>query len=630
MSTQDHARLINYRPEIDGLRALAVATVIIFHALPLALPGGFVGVDVFFVISGYLITSLLAAERARSGRISIAGFYARRVRRIFPVLVVVVMTTLAATVVVVEDTWAIHEVANSASSSFLFVANGYFQVTTGGYFDPATERRPLLHLWSLGVEEQFYLVWPLALSMLFIKRPARLVRIVIAATLVSALLAAVLCVLDPNTAFYSMPSRFWELSLGGLIALGAFRKIATLNWTPAGGVGLILCAIALDSGGAAAINVVLAICGAVALISAIHSQASLGIVGRVLHWRPVVFVGLISYSLYLWHWPLLAIARNLIVGEVSAWIRLALCLLAVVLSWLSYRYIETPARRPHSGTGNRRLVGATVLASCALAYLSSVVAAENRPEAADPLVAATQGDSPSDPFSCHLKITSSLQFFPKPGCGRLGSNKPATVIWGDSHAWAMKPFAAAIASRDGNSVLALTRDSCRPALNFDVDRARPRESLTCREFNELAFNAIRPGDTVILVAAWLAQPDKQALMSALEDTVARLFPKAKSILILGPTPSMRDTVPRCIQLHALNACGVGRSDFDAEASYVDGALRKIAARFDNAQYVERASFFCNTEVCPPMKDGYGLYWDAHHVSSTAARAFGASYLAWEN
>ncbi|MDN8612814.1 acyltransferase family protein [Variovorax ginsengisoli] len=618
-----------YLPEIDGLRALAVLSVVVFHAFPSALPGGFVGVDIFFVISGYLITSLLRAEWEAEATIDIVAFYARRARRILPMLVAVILATLGA-VAVLLGSRVLYETAQSAAAALLFAANAYFQVTTGGYFDPATDKLPLLHLWSLGVEEQFYLVWPLALGLLLGRGRDNAVRWIKCAAFVSVLLAAVTCLLDPNAVFYLMPTRFWELAAGGLIALGAGGVARKPAAVAAAGLALMIVAISLPTSGLAAVNVVLGTVGAALLIWAVHARGVLGMVGQVLRSRPAVFFGLISYSLYLWHWPMLAIARNLHPGEVPAEMRAGLVVLAVALSWGSYRVIETPFRRPQASTPNRRLVGGSLAMCVSLSSLSWAVANAVEPPPqiamnANPLAAATGEDYPRDSKRCRYIFSDKLDVFPKKGCGRQG-DEPAVIVWGDSHAWAMGPFAAEVAKQEGTQWVSLSRDACPPALGYNVKPTRPIEAETCRKFNDLAAAQIRKTDTVVIVGHWEPYPNRTELLEGVARSVAQASATARRVILMGPSPTLRDTVPRCIEANNVEACSVPRVQFEWQTAEISEGMAAMARRFKNVTYVSRTDFFCTVDTCPAMKDGYSLYWDSHHPTSTAAKAFALGFL----
>ncbi|MEP7301467.1 MAG: acyltransferase, partial [Caldimonas sp.] len=339
-----------YRPEIDGLRAIAVISVVLYHAGVGAVRAGFVGVDIFFVISGYLITALLHREWQVSGRIDLLAFYVRRVRRILPALwLVVAVTLVAAGLLLSPVSGQPQAVAKSAVAALGFVANVYFQNTTGGYFDGSSSELPLLHLWSLAVEEQFYFLWPLLLIGLLRGSGAAARWAAVALCAASFLLCERWLATAPSLAFYQMPARWWELGVGALVALQAPRPLPrpAVQALAAGGLALVLVCVFVPwpeghFPGAGAAGATL---GTAALLFAVHHAHSLGPVGAALRSRPAVFFGLISYSLYLWHWPLLAIDRALRVEPTPAANRAGLVAAAVLLAWLSHRFVETPFRR---------------------------------------------------------------------------------------------------------------------------------------------------------------------------------------------------------------------------------------------------------------------------------------------
>ncbi len=335
----------NYRPDIDGLRAIAVLAVLVYHAFPSALPGGFVGVDIFFVISGYLISRHILEELATRS-FSIRTFYARRVRRIFPALVLVMLACLLFGWLILTP-GEYERLGRHVFAGALFLAN-ILSWREAGYFDTAADTKPLLHLWSLGIEEQFYIVWPLILALLW--RVRRWLGWGMAGLIGLSLAWSLYTVRhDPVADFYSPLTRFWELAIGAVLAWLAQRQgaqvLAVPQATRLSWLGLALLAAALlliDSGDAfPGAWALLPTLGAALLIqagpAAWPNQA-------LLAWRPMVWIGLISYPLYLWHWPLLTYAR-IIEGETpAAALRWALLVLSFALAWLTWRYIERPLR----------------------------------------------------------------------------------------------------------------------------------------------------------------------------------------------------------------------------------------------------------------------------------------------
>ena len=340
---QQHA-YNHYRPDIDGLRAIAVLSVVIFHAFPEYLGGGFIGVDVFFVISGFLITSLILREQ-KEQRFSLKHFYAKRIRRIFPALSLVLGFGLVAGWICLNF-MEYKQLTKHTGSSAIFITN-FMLLREAGYFDNAADTKPMLHLWSLAIEEQFYLAWPLVL--MFFKRLPRWLLPVLVVLLLSSFAYSLSLVFKGtlDLDFYSPLSRCWELFLGASLAFGMSRQLAvsTPSRNMAGYVGLILVVMSacfLDKSmpfpGYWALPPTL---GA-ALILFAGMQSNLNRV--LLASRPLVSIGLISYPLYLWHWPLLSFARILESQTPGLGLRLFLVLSSFVFAWLTYQFVEKPIR----------------------------------------------------------------------------------------------------------------------------------------------------------------------------------------------------------------------------------------------------------------------------------------------
>ena len=342
---------ISYRSDIDGLRALAILPVVLFHAFPILLPGGFLGVDVFFVISGYLITSILLKD-IELGSYSIKTFYARRVRRIFPALSVVLLFCLVLGWIVLTAV-EYRALGKHTAGGAGFIANFMFWKESG-YFDAAGDTKPLLHLWSLGIEEQFYIVWPLLLYFV-VKRSWNVLYVIVAAAVLSFIWNVARIGVDPTGTFYSPLSRSWELALGAFLAYQAVTPIASLaefikrHQTPLSALGFILILI-----GFVVINETRAFPGWWALLPAVGSALLIAsgpqaLVNRyVLSQRLLVWVGLISFPLYLWHWPLLSFARIIHSGVPPIDVRWALVMASIILAWLTYLLIEKPIRQSSS------------------------------------------------------------------------------------------------------------------------------------------------------------------------------------------------------------------------------------------------------------------------------------------
>lgn len=423
---------MKYNPPIDGLRAIAVLAVVAYHA-GLPVPGGFVGVDIFFVISGYLITRLLHDELQRTGRISFVDFYARRARRILPAIVAVVAATLVASIALLPQA-DVAATGKAAAAAFVFAANIFFAYAPAGYFDADPQQNPLLHLWSLGVEEQFYLAWPIVL-LLARKRPA--VALATIAIMSFALSEWLLWSGQAQSAFYQMPARAWELAAGGLIAFSKFRLPRWAVW-----IGLATTAVALilpydHFPGTGALPAVL---GAGLLIMAFHGGRGC----RALELRPMVWTGLRSYSLYLWHWPVMTLGQDL-----PIW---AQVLASLALAALSYKFVETPFRRQWVFSARRSVACAALIVAAGAASAFSVeplgLGTAPRPPAGVPSVYKMGCDDWHE-----SAIVEPCKFGPDDAPHKA-------VIIGDSVAMQWFPAVYKIFDRPGWQLIALTKAAC--------------------------------------------------------------------------------------------------------------------------------------------------------------------------
>lgn len=628
-----------YRREIDGLRAIAVAAVVLYHLDEAILPGGFAGVDVFFVLSGYLITSLLVDEHQATGRIDLMDFYARRVRRLLPALWVVITTVLLLSVVLLGPMGPpFHGLTDSALASLVFLANEYFLATAGDYFAGPAEQLPLLHLWSLAVEEQFYLVFPLLLWMLLLRGRRAAWQWLGVLSLASLLLAEHWMLFSPERAFFRTSSRFWELAAGALVALspavaaGASKRTRFLATG-----GLLLVLLTLVAGawdehfpGLGALPPVV---GTAMLLRAIHVSSDLGPVGRLLSADPMVRLGLWSYALYLWHWPLLALERATSLSPPSLAWRAALCLLAVGLAGLTHAFIERPVRRGLHWSSKRMVLAGTVSGIVVIAIVQALGQQDLVPLERREMVARTLADRPQDMSSCHYGAVDQVTRATPPACAP-GGKVGRVVVWGDSHALAMRPFADALARSRGTNAQPMTMDSCPPVVGpLTRDRKIPLRSTRCEARNRLALDAITaPGayDVVVLGGLWTTYAREpggiEKLSSRIEATLVRLV-DVPEVVLIASVPAMRHPVPTCIAAGRTDECAFPRAEFEQQAEPLRREMRALAARFPNLTVVDPTKFFCNDRECPAVKDGYGLFWDDDHVSSTAALAFGEAYLA---
>lgn len=598
------------------MRAIAVLAVVLYHA-GIGPGAGFVGVDIFFVISGYLITSLLLAEWQQNGRIGFLDFYARRARRIVPAALLVALVTVLASRVLLPPA-AFTDVLDSSAAASVFVSNLYFQAVTGGYFDSASAEMPLLHLWSLSVEEQFYLVWPALLALVLYRRPRNLVLVLSILAIGSFALAAYLMRFDPEAAFYQTPARFWELCCGGLVASFPRRRIPA-PWLASIVTGALLASTMALVGNFPGFGALPAVVLSASLLWLIHGNNELGIAGQWLRSWPMVAVGRVSYSFYLWHWPLLALFAATAIGADATWARAGLCVLALALSALSYRYVEQPFRRLKTRPGPTVAMAiglSVVIAAVSLAWSSSMKEEERLRPRDNPFAARVASDQPKGWRRCHYQV-GSIEF-PRKGCESIPGVRPQVVMWGDSMALAWKPLAWELGRFQGVSAVDYSRDACPPAVDYLPANPLPGH-LKCRDFNSSVVAALRPDVTVIL-AMRLGDADNEARTALLANTLQVISPLVKHVHILGPSPEIADYVPKCIRANQLDSCAISRTDFDSIAGPTLRRLRAEAVKYPNVSVIDVSGYFCDETACPAVRDGVGLYWDNHHVSATAASA----------
>lgn len=504
---------MKYRADIDGLRALAVLPVLLAHAHFGFFSGGFVGVDIFFVISGFLITSILAKE-GRDGSFSLLSFYERRARRIFPALFTMIAFTCVATFIYFPAR-EFEAFGRSVIATTFFVSNMLFWKETG-YFDVLAENRPLLHTWSLSVEEQFYVLFPISVWLTYRYLRGRFELWIPAVTLASLALSVWWVESHPTAAFYLAPTRAWELLVGSALALGMVPPLRSrLQREGAAFLGIVCIAFSITMFTATThfpgINAILPCAGAGLIIHA--GQGGSSLVGRVLSWRPVVFIGLISYSLYLWHWPLLVFARHLSPEPLSVSSALAVLVFSGIIATLSWRFVEQPFRKAKQTReaevvfSRKSIFSASATATATtLVFGFGVVASSGIPSrnpSVEALVAGPEFDkierlTDCDPYSLDVdEIRAHCSF------GDVDAEQ-TIVVWGDSHAVAWYPVFARYARDNRMKGILLSSTGCPPLVGAFRPSTRIKSNKCIagitEEFEKIAvgFDPV----TVFLVSRW--------------------------------------------------------------------------------------------------------------------------------
>jgi peptidoglycan/LPS O-acetylase OafA/YrhL len=644
-----------YRPDIDGLRAVAVLLVVFHHAFPQALPGGFIGVDLFFVISGFLISTIIF-QSLEQDAFSFLDFYKRRVKRIFPALSLVLIASFVCGwfVLLPAD---YKQLGKHMAAGAAFVSNFAFW-SESGYFDSGSKLKPLLHLWSLGIEEQYYIFWPLIVWFLW-KRQVNLVKISIAFFILSFIVNVVIAKGNAVAAFYSPASRFWELLIGSVLA---YTKLHPLSWRQLAATKFRASPHAEHANPSKANNlsawagVLLLTIGVyfinperrfpgfwalfptVAAFLLIKSGPKAWFNQYILSNRLFVWVGLISFPLYLWHWPLLVFAE-IHSGVLGTLAKLGLIALSIVLSWLTYRFVERPIRFGKLIVETKKVPLALCTILLATAILGGYTYQRDGFDFRFPkFIQALLHNQPKldegwRTGQCILDQGHPSSEF-SPSCVDK-DKRPLIFLWGDSHAAALYPGLKHLQDTGAYNfgVAQRTAAVCPPI----IGDSRP----WCNEINTSSFKLIQElkPDIVMMYAYWSHGLDGKGgfgglyNLSTLDATVAELKNAGvKKVILMGPTPYWRNSLPHNIVETWKKAKTVAKpplymsyGDFGLvrELPLYDKQMRDIAKRLD-ISYISGLDFLCNTDGCltRDSEDGVKVASvDYGHLTVDAAQTY---------
>jgi peptidoglycan/LPS O-acetylase OafA/YrhL len=617
---------MNYRAEIDGLRALAVLAVILFHA-GLGVQGGYVGVDVFFVISGYLITGLILQDMEQ-GKFSLRAFWERRIRRIMPPLVAMLLVTLAAgwLLLLAED---FKELGQSAVAQALLLSN-VFLWRESGYFEQSADLKPLLHTWSLAVEEQFYLFFPLVLVALRKFFPSLLRPLLLLLLVTSLVIGIYWCRTIPEAGFYLLPSRAWELLIGALLAMSPCTFSPSRRWLPellgVAGLGMILYAVFAFStrtrfpGEAALLP-----CLGSALVIACGTRS---MAGRLLALPWLVGLGLVSYSLYLWHWPLLVFSKYWASVPLTVWQRILLLTATGILAALSWKWVEQPFRK-RVVCGSRRSIyafaavcsGLMLALGCALHFLHGMPA---RIPAAAQIYAAGRSDS-------LFRKEVSLEQAQRGDFVILGGKEqrpPGVLVWGDSHAMALLPVMDELCKDNGVQGFAAVHYQTPPLLSY-----LPAGPYSLKDktplFGAAVLDFVRSKKIprVVLTASWnyyFEADNGSKIRQALLDTVTALKNIGANVWVMEDVPNQPFDVPRRLAAEVMfyhgdvNLIGLPLTTHRSDSVQQHEVLQSLAPQ--HYTLLDPASVFLNPQgLCRVAANGRALYTDSSHLSTQGAR-----------
>jgi peptidoglycan/LPS O-acetylase OafA/YrhL len=643
-----HDYRLGYRADLEGLRALAILLVVAVHAGVPWLRGGFVGVDVFFVLSGFLITGLLVQEVSDTGRLRFAEFYVRRLRRLLPALLIMLLVVGALASLLLAPAEQ-REQSSAAAMAALWLSNIHFAFAPQSYFAPGTETNLFLHTWSLGVEEQFYLVWPALLVWLLgrdgERGVARLKIGMFVVVVASFATCAWLSYKAPQLAFYMMPIRAWQFAAGALVwlyfkmpmaAAGApwwYRHTGMLH--AVGWLGLVLIALAavlfsadIPYPGGYALLPTLGTVGVVASGCVIVRPIG---VSRLLSWRPLQWIGGISYSWYLWHWPILLLGRA-VTGSDAPLYRATWVLLSLVLAWLSSRFIESPIRNRRQWLARPCMAIFGALALMLLANSLCVGwnnrAVERMQSPAMQRYAMAHGDAPVIyGMGCDDWYQSDRV--------RICAFGPAdaahtAVLMGDSHAGQWFPAVAKAFDRPGWRLLVLTKSSC-PMVDepFFYERIG-KEYTVCSSWRAHALVQVaelKP-DLVLLGTVDTNGFSKTQWIDGTAKVLDVLSPAAAHVYLLRDTPHLPFDGPDCLAEHEgrptwlglRHACSAAADDPRGDQVY--RWLGEAASRFANASMLDMNDQVCPGDVCSAERDGLVVFRDSQHLTGRFAASLG--------
>lgn len=652
----------SFRPDIEGLRAIAVMLVVLEHAGVQWVRGGYVGVDVFFVLSGFLITGLLVKEIERSGRVSLINFYARRARRLLPASTLVLVATVVASFVWIRGERA-DRIGDDAIWSSLFAANIRFIAQGTNYMNAELPPSPLQHFWSLAVEEQFYMVWPLLLMLAaatFRRVNLRLRLAVVLVAIVAASLAwSVYETAANGTAAYFSPfTRAHELAIGALLAVALpwLRRIPIRF-----GVGLAWSGLAIILVPVFAFSSTTSFPGALALIPVLGTALVIG--GGVhgdehgpvalLQAATLQAIGRLSYSIYLWHWPILVIAAAWAGRELPLGVNLLLCLGAIALAELTYRLVENPVRNATTlkraaplaslSVGVMLIVFSLGVSNIALALqatqgeqISEDAALQKLPLEHEVFAAVEAGvdvtEWPTQPprisniaYSKACNVTRSDTSGPACVFGDPEGEKTA-VIYGDSQAAMWMPALDLIGKQEGVRFYALTKPGCAPVGLHTYSYVMKREYTECNEYRNWAMTKIaeiRP-DTIVMTGAFrnlpLAVDGKpttegvsEAWMEGLSATIDQLDPVSGRVVVIGEMPYPNEPGIDCLTAHPGNV-GACNTPFGDAVDAVHNEQQQRTAEAAGATYVDVTPWFCTDSVCPAVIGGLTVHRDRNHTA----------------
>ena len=603
---------MKYRADIDGLRAVAVLSVVAYHVMPWIVPGGFVGVDVFFVISGYLITHILWGQ-LKKGTFSFGDFYAKRIRRLFPALFAVILVSS-----VIEFAFGlpqeIHEFGISAISAVFYLSNHYF-LSQDSYFAEELENNPLLHTWSLSVEEQFYILFPALLVWLFRGGKGRATLLMCVLFAGSLLLSEMLLTYNGAAAFYITPSRFWQFLAGALLALNPMKNaVPRLAVDVIGWFGLVLLGYSFFQYSGITpfpgINALVPTLGTLFLLYA-GQHERLWITRSLSVW-PARFLGKISYSLYLWHWPLIVFYKLELSPDPPAQERYMLIAVSILLAYLSWRFVEEPFRSIsierkrtwiYAGGG----IATLLLASIGIYFILTDGIKDRYSDQQLSYIEYLSYDADSHFRTDRCFLTQDAQsarLFDESECINIDAGRPNVLIVGDSHA--AQYHSALVQQLPDYSFSQVNASGCRPLVNYQGEER-------CTDLMKIAYERYLKEfefDAVILAGRWELND-----LAALEPTIKTITRHTDNVIVLGPILEYSQALPRLLaQKNDGDSDIVTGAQRYSKIERIDRRMRRILEEY-NVEYYSVLHTMCPEKECIIYtEDGVPMQFDSSHLT----------------
>ncbi|XQW85351.1 acyltransferase family protein [Thalassotalea piscium] len=639
---------MEYRKDIDGLRTIAVALVILNHAGFTFFSGGFIGVDVFFVLSGFLITSIIY-PKIQNNTFEFGWFLSRRIRRLMPVLFVVMgVSALVFTFILLPTDLVLFY--KSLISISLYLGNFFFWIEHGGYFAGTTQEVPLLHTWSLAVEEQYYFIWPLALILLSkIFNANKTVIISIIGLGFSIWFSQWATDVTVGAAYYLLPTRFFELLAGSCLAM-VWHK-CQINHNPTHHL-LSITGISLILFGAFTLNEYSSFPGYNALYPVIGTilliLSSKGIVNNVLSIKPIVYLGAISYSLYLWHWPILVFARYTAI-DMTLLTKVTCIILTIILSVFSYHYVEQKFRFSASHSFKSAFVKMYLIPTCLFIAIATIGITnggfpQRFSKALTEQEAALHTFASESRKGCHSSLRER-EVLPSDACAfaaPLNNTNNRFFIFGDSHANHLVPFFETLAIEANTTGIDYTLDRCLPLFNFNWG-SNTYKANECKMRNNQARTYIESKhfDYVVLAASWpgistkrifddqerITKPDevKAIFTRQLVETLKIIESTGATPVISYDTPTLKEKSPNCTIKRALYNSSLDCSIKPNDNAFLKEIVKQVKNQFPRLIEIDVQKIICRDDYCPMELNGVPLFRDEDHLNEVGAKTIAQEY-----